>query len=98
MDTNGLIRIRPEGNDLFDHVVSIHEKVVDMGATTQKQRAVLTYLQSHPGATIKEIGVSVEGMTANGVKSNLQTLRQNGLLKRVGPDKGRHWEVIEAGQ
>ena len=82
--------------------VELHEKVVGTSATTQKpthkttqkQRSILTYLKTHPGASIKEIGASVEGVTANGVKSNLQALRQKGLLKRVGPDKGGHWEVL----
>ena len=28
-------------------------------------------------------------------RRDLQFLQRNGLIRRVGPDKGGHWEVIE---
>ena len=37
------------------------------------------------------------GITDQGVEWQLKRLRQDGLLQRVGPDKGGHWEVREAG-
>ncbi len=33
-------------------------------------------------------------ITSKGVEWNLKKLRKEGFLKRVGPDKGGHWEVI----
>ena len=30
-----------------------------------------------------------------GIKKHLKKLQEQGLLKRVGPDKGGHWEVVE---
>ena len=62
--------------------------------TTQKQRAILAYLNEHPGASIRDVSLNVKGVTENGVKSILQALRQKGLLTRVGPDKGGHWEMV----
>jgi ATP-dependent DNA helicase RecG len=40
------------------------------------------------------VSLNVKGVTENGVKSILQALRQKGLLTRVGPDKGGHWEMV----
>ncbi|MCX5908577.1 MAG: winged helix-turn-helix transcriptional regulator [Deltaproteobacteria bacterium] len=33
------------------------------------------------------------GITADGIKYHLSNLQKNGRLKRIGPDKGRRWEV-----
>ena len=34
-------------------------------------------------------------LTKKTVEYNIEKLKQKGLLKRVGPDKGGYWEVIE---
>ena len=35
------------------------------------------------------------GVTADGIKYNIRKLRENGITKRITPDKGGHWEVIK---
>lgn len=35
-------------------------------------------------------------ITVKGVDWHIRKLKQEGLLKRVGADKGGHWEVLEA--
>ena len=35
------------------------------------------------------------GISPDGVKWHLKQLQTKGLIRRVGPDKGGHWEVIE---
>lgn len=81
--------------------VEHNEKVVAMGATTQKttqkQQEILTYLKDHSTAGRKEITASIGGITEDGIKANLHALQQKGLLKRIGLAKGGYWEVIEAG-
>lgn len=62
---------------------------------TQKQQAILDFLREHPEAGRKDIARNIDGVTENGVKSIIRTLQQKNLLRRVGPDKGGHWEVIE---
>ena len=32
--------------------------------------------------------------TEDGIYWNIKRLRQRGVIRRVGPDKGGHWEVI----
>ena len=29
------------------------------------------------------------------VEKHLKNLREQGLIRRVGPDKGGHWEIVE---
>jgi len=44
--------------------------------------------------TIAEIAkiLQVGNTTA---ENNISKLKKNGLLKRVGPAKGRHWKIVE---
>ena len=67
------------------------------GRTTQKTALkILSILRRNPNATRKDI-VVVTGLTEDGVKWNLRKLKAAGRLRRIGPDKGGHWEVVEGG-
>jgi ATP-dependent DNA helicase RecG len=35
------------------------------------------------------------GISSSGVKWQLKQLQANNIIRRVGPDKGGHWEIIE---
>jgi len=54
---------------------------------------ILKYLAENPAATQNDI-VAVIGISVKGVEWNLKALKENGRLRRVGPDKGGHWEVV----
>ena len=65
--------------------------------TTQKNASkILSVLRRNPDATRKDL-VAVTGLTEDGVKWNLRKLKAAGRLRRIGPDKGGHWEVVERG-
>ena len=35
------------------------------------------------------------GISRRAVAKQIAALKENGQLRRVGPDKGGHWEVVE---
>lgn len=35
------------------------------------------------------------GINRSAVSKHLKKMQENGIIKRVGPDKGGHWEIIE---
>jgi ATP-dependent DNA helicase RecG len=35
------------------------------------------------------------GISTTAIDKNLTKLKQKGILRRVGPDKGGHWEVVQ---
>jgi predicted HTH transcriptional regulator len=35
------------------------------------------------------------GISAKAVEKHLSNLKADGIIKRIGPDKGGHWEVVE---
>jgi ATP-dependent DNA helicase RecG len=55
----------------------------------------VSYVKEHPSASRGEIGEFLGGITSDGVKYHLNKLKELGLLRRVGPDRGGHWEVLE---
>lgn len=55
---------------------------------------LLVYLSERPGMTIPELAETLE-ITTRGVEKQIARLRREGRLRRVGPARGGHWEVIE---
>ena len=37
------------------------------------------------------------GLSVAGVRKVLDKLKASGRIRRVGPDKGGHWEVVDGG-
>jgi len=58
--------------------------------TTQK---ILEIIKENPEITKKELASSL-GISENGIKYHIDSLKKKGMLKRVGPDKGGYWEVL----
>ena len=59
---------------------------------TTRER-ILMAIKANPIATALELS-KLLNLTAKGVEWNLRKLKNDGLLKRVGPDFGGHWEVV----
>lgn len=65
------------------------EKVVEK--TVEK---ICTLISENVKVSIAEL-VVLTGLSRRGVEWNLKKLKASGRLRRVGPDKGGHWEVIK---
>jgi len=59
--------------------------------TTQK---ILNLLRQNPSMTRMQISDAI-GLSLEGVKWNLNKLKASGIIRRVGSDRGGHWEVVE---
>lgn len=55
---------------------------------------IFGYLQENPQMTIAELSSEI-GVTTRTIERNLEQLRIKNRIKRVGPDKGGHWEVLK---
>jgi ATP-dependent DNA helicase RecG len=53
---------------------------------------ILDLIRAHPDITATEMAEAL-GLTANGVRWNIARMKADGVLSRVGPDKGGHWEI-----
>jgi ATP-dependent DNA helicase RecG len=63
--------------------------------TTQKTtQKIIEAIVNKSDITQKELA-AVIGITEDGVKYHVTRLREKGVLKRIGPDKGGYWEVVK---
>ena len=47
----------------------------------------------NPSVTIPQIAVQLN-LNSRGVARHIKTLQENGIIRRVGPDKGGFWVVL----
>ena len=63
--------------------------------TSSIQDEIINYLQKNPYATVKEVQMQFKSMTIDGIQYHIKRLKSMGLLKRIGPDKGGYWQIME---
>ena len=66
----------------------------DLQNLSKHQKQIVLEMKKNPKITQNELSKLV-GITPKNVRNNIKKLKDLGLVKRVGPDKGGHWEVIE---
>jgi predicted HTH transcriptional regulator len=54
---------------------------------------ILSAIRANNMITREELAQSL-AMTIKGVDWQIAKLKQEGVLKRIGPDKGGHWEIL----
>jgi ATP-dependent DNA helicase RecG len=54
---------------------------------------ILDLVRQNPAVSAREIAEAL-GLTSRAVEKQLGKLKKEGRLKRIGPDKGGHWEVV----
>ena len=98
----------PDIDFIDDHegclfTVTVHRKKIKSSEKTgeglgeklgETGRKMLTLIAGDNFITIPRIAESL-GISTTAVEKNLSKLKQKGVLRRIGPAKGGHWEVIE---
>lgn len=69
------------------------EQESSLKSSLKSSQKILELISASPSITISEIADRL-GMTKRGVDKNIKRLKEQGIIRRVGPDKGGHWEVI----
>ena len=59
----------------------------------ERQRSIISSVSSNPYITQVELATML-GISIVHVNKNMKKLQALGIIRRVGPDKGGHWEVI----
>ena len=83
---------RTKEGDL-DHFEETKQKS-SLKSSLKSSQKILELISASPNITISEIADRL-GMTKRGVDKNIKRLKEQGIIRRVGPDKGGHWEVVE---
>ena len=59
------------------------------------QEKIIGLISDNPYITQAELAKEV-GITVDGIKYHIRKLSKNGVIKRVGADKGGHWVVMDS--
>jgi ATP-dependent DNA helicase RecG len=57
-------------------------------------QSILNAIRKNSKVSAAEIAMKV-GLSSRAVEKRIKTMRENGIIRRVGPDRGGYWEIIE---
>ena len=61
---------------------------------TPNQRRILLLLEKNERLSARELALDV-GISSRKIEQNIAKLKELGFLRRIGPAKGGHWEVLK---
>ena len=74
-----------------DVVENIADSIVEKLSTTRAK--IVRIIWKNPNATAQSISKEINIASRN-VQEHLRKLQEQGVIRRIGPDKGGHWEII----
>lgn len=72
---------------------SSEKNIVDSEKSSEKNKMIIAAIRQNSIITAAEIAIQL-GISSRAVEKRIKTLREIGIIRRVGPDKGGHWEII----
>jgi ATP-dependent DNA helicase RecG len=82
----------PEATGGLDQSEKVGEKVGEK--LTDNQVEILRIMKRSPAVSAGKLASQI-GISRRKTEENIRKLREMNLLRRIGPDKGGHWEVVE---
>ena len=78
--------------DSFEKVRATSEKT--RGNTREKTREkIIRSLKANPEITMERLA-EIVGISSKGVEWQINKLKEDGVIRRIGPAKGGHWEIV----
>ena len=60
----------------------------------ETEKRIVSLIEENPYISYNDIAEQLE-MARSGIAKHIKELQEKGIIRRIGPDKGGHWEVIE---
>lgn len=80
-------------NAISDKLTELISQKSKVKSNEKSKENILHLILEQPTITTAHLAKQ-SGLSLSGVEKNVRQLKQAGLLKRIGPDKGGRWEVI----
>jgi predicted HTH transcriptional regulator len=87
------------GEPVLENRIDIDEVALILTVQTEKntiqetREKIFNAIRKNPNITTSELAEKLT-ITIKGVEWQLKSLREQGFIRRVGPDKGGHWEIL----
>ena len=62
--------------------------------SSEKNYAIIAAIRQNAKVSAAEIAIQ-PGISSRAVEKRIKTLRESGVIRRVGSDKGGYWEIVE---
>lgn len=89
--------------DVVEENPDVVENYIENEATPKKstlkstlkntQKTIVDIIEANPYVTISQVAQQLN-LNTRGIAKHFKNLQVQGIIRRVGPDKGGHWEVV----
>ena len=74
------------------------KNVIEKKDTTQKtSQKIVELIQNNKEISTQEMA-NIIGIDRRNIARQIKNLQTKGIIRRIGPDKGGHWEVTDNGE
>lgn len=82
-----------ENTETSQKIIKTVEK--NCGESSDTVKKLLSAMCENPFVTQQQL-MQITGLSRRGVEWQLKHLKEKNIIRRVGADKGGHWEIIQA--
>ncbi|MCK9567303.1 MAG: winged helix-turn-helix transcriptional regulator [Methanothrix sp.] len=76
-------------------IASVRSKEIDDAELAEKtSQKIIELMQNDPVITIADLALHI-GITERAIKMQIEKLKAQGRIQRIGPDKGGHWQTTK---
>jgi ATP-dependent DNA helicase RecG len=83
-----------EADNRWFSVTFRRNEIASEKTSEKTSEKILSLMRQNHTITIEHLSASI-GVTERSIERNIEKLRRDGKLKRLGPDRGGHWEVLD---
>ena len=80
--------------DEVELVLPVSATANDIKDSQKSSQKIIELIQENPNVTTSEMAEKI-GVTRRAIAKITSALQAEGVIRRVGPDKGGHWEIIK---
>lgn len=80
--------------DLETSIYDLEKDLKNKFNLTDNQVRILNAVMKNKTITQNQLSELV-GITSKNIRNNMKRLKEKGLIKRIGPDKGGYWQVMQ---
>ena len=91
--THNIDQNESKNNPLQQNTEEILQESTLKSTLKGTQKTIVEIIIGNPNVTIPEVAKKLD-LNPRGIAKHFKTLQDKGVIRRVGPDKGGHWEVI----
>ena len=87
------LKISPRAKKMASEITPQRAEKGREKSREKSREKILGLVAGNPSITTQELAEGV-GLSIKGIEKAIRVLKKQGLLQRIGPDKGGHWKVV----